>query len=369
MKEILLTGPVGDYWYEDESISASKVRKAFEEANDTEIKLVIDSMGGDFYEMVTIYNIIRDYARNHPETSIETYIQGSAMSAASMIALAAKDGNKNNLIKVEDNSLFLIHNAWTFTLGNQYDLEDERNVLVRIDNMQMDIYERRTGKDRTEIANIMKESNFMYGQEIVDAGFADEVIKTADNTTDDFNPEAYSSMKDEKIISAKCSYDQMVSKMAEKRNDNKTGHHAALNTACKILSINTTFESSNNKNKPDTKNGEEILMNEEELKSKYPELYAAVYDAGVKAERSRVQSHIKMATDSGDINAAVDFIASGVSCSENEVTAKYHEVFTKTAMAKMRADDNVKALNLPQTADEGEKALVDAFARETGLKA
>ena len=369
MKEILLTGTVGDIWWDDNSITAKKVRDAFNDVQDTEIRLTVDSMGGDFYEMITIYNIIRDYARNHPETKIETYIQGSAMSAASMIALAAKDGNNSNQIKVEDNSLFLIHNAWTIVQGNQNELKAETRVLARIDEMQKDIYERKTGKTRAELEKIMEKGDFMYGQEIVDNGFADEVI--ASQKIDDFNGEVYTCSRDEKIISAKCCYDQMVKKMREVNEKNRTSHQTSFEAAGKILALNTTFESSGehiNNDKPDT-NGEENLMNEEELKSKYPELYAAVFDAGVKAERSRVQSHIKMATDSGDINACVDFIASGVNCSADEVTAKYHEVFTKCAMAKMRASDNVNPINQPKTEDEGEKALVEAFERETGLKA
>lgn len=207
MKEIVLAGTVGDLWWDETCISAKKVREAFSEINDTQVRITIDSMGGDFFEMITIFNIIRDYARSNPATQIETYIQGSAMSAASMIALAAKAGNKSNLIKVEDNSLFLIHNAWTIIYGNQYDLESEIDLLKRIDNMQVDIYERKTGKSREELAEIMKKSDFMYGQEIVDAGFADEVIETADTASESFNDEVFTSMKDEKIINAKCNFD------------------------------------------------------------------------------------------------------------------------------------------------------------------
>lgn len=370
MKEIVLTGTVGDLWWDENCISAKKVREAFSEINDTQVRITIDSMGGDFFEMITIFNIIRDYARSNPATQIETYIQGSAMSAASMIALAAKAGNKSNLIKVEDNSLFLIHNAWTIIYGNQYDLESEIDLLKRIDNMQVDIYERKTGKSREELAEIMKKSDFMYGQEIVDAGFADEVIETADTASESFNDEVFTSMKDEKIINAKCNFDKMVQDLKEHTVDGKKRKISA-EAVGKYLAMSTTFESStkNIKAKQPVNGEESDTMDIDELKTKHPDVYAAVFDAGVKAERSRVESHIKMATDSGDINAAVDFIKSGVNCNENEVVAKYHETFTKCAMAKIRASENPDVIQPPKTAEEGEKDVVAAFLKETGLQA
>ena len=59
MKEIVLAGTVGDLWWDETCISAKRVREAFSEINDTQVRITIDSMGGDFFEMITIFNIIQ----------------------------------------------------------------------------------------------------------------------------------------------------------------------------------------------------------------------------------------------------------------------------------------------------------------------
>ena len=94
MKEILINKEIGG-WF---GISASDIRKQFNEAGDDDIKLIVDCPGGDCFEGISIYNFIRDFARNH-SNKITTYIQGMACSAASWIACAANSVNKENNTK------------------------------------------------------------------------------------------------------------------------------------------------------------------------------------------------------------------------------------------------------------------------------
>ena len=366
MKEILITDEIGGW-----GISANEIRNqlnAIPEGED--VRITIDSPGGDFFEMVPIFNMIRDFARTHSQ-KVETYIQGMAASAASMIALAAKAGNPENKIIVEDNSIYMIHNCWTVEMGDHRVMEETARTIARIDELQRDIYSRRTGKDRKELTKIMDAGNFMYGAEIVEGGFADEVISSNNDDSTDMN--AFASAKDSKIISAKLAFDSMQNKMRAEAKAHSEFHSKAKDMAFACLADKpqeqTTYVSSEKTIQPEASGvTEDSIMNQEELKAKYPELYAAVYNEGMNAERTRVQSHLKMATDSGDINAAVEFINSGVNCADNTCVAKYHEVFTKNALAKARMADTVPNTMTPPTADEGAKAALDAFAKETGLK-
>ena len=119
MFELLIDKVIGeDEWAAftgvPEEISADFVRKslaAFPQG-ETEMRITIDSPGGDVFEGITIFNIIRDFARNNPDVEITTYVQGMAASMASVIALAAWSVNPRNDVIVEDNSIFMIHNAW-----------------------------------------------------------------------------------------------------------------------------------------------------------------------------------------------------------------------------------------------------------------
>lgn len=369
MKEILINSEIDGFW----GISANSIREQLNSVPEgEEVKITLDSPGGDFFEMVPIFNMIRDYARdkNH---CVTTYIQGMAASAASMIALAAKAGNSESKIIVEDNSIYMIHNCWTIEMGDHKVMEDTAKMIARIDELQRDIYTRQSGKSRKELTEMMDATTYMYGQEIIDNGFADEMVKTATEETSDGIEPTFDSMKNSAVVSAKTAFDTMQKKMQSKNKKNLNSLFAAHKEAIACLGPvlePTTFVSSENTIKPEENSGnEERIMTLEELQSKEPALYAAAVKAGADAERQRVQSHLKMATDSGDINAAVEFINSGVNCSDNACVAKYHEVFTKNALAKARMADTVPETAVPPTKDEAASAAVDAFMKETGLEA
>lgn len=369
MKELLITGEIG--W----DVTADYVRNELKAVDQNEeMKIVVDSPGGSVYDMVAIYNIIRDFARNH-KAKIETYIQGMAASCASQIALAAHDGNPSSQIVVEDNSIFMIHNAWTITWGDHRDLEADAVALSRIDTLLKDVYIRKTNKAEKEISEMMDAETFLYGQEIVDAGFADSIIKNLTLESQDIN--AYALKKDSALVSAKNSFNKMKETMQSRAESNQEHYRKNRAAACAQLdsimnqttSVSTTSVSSDN-TKPDESGvrTEDSLMTKEELKAQNPELYNSIYDEGIEAERSRVQAHIKMAKDSGDISAAVEFIDSGVNCGDNAAVAKYHEVFTKNALAKARVQDSVPDTTTPPKNNEGADAEMQAFLRETGLK-
>ncbi len=179
MKEILIDKVIGSGIF-DEGVTASGVRDALGACeNEAEIKIIIDSPGGDVFEGVTIFNIIRDFARNHPAATVETYIQGMAASAASFIALAANSIDKRNRIVAEDNSAFMIHNAWSCICGNANDLEAEARLMRRIDTMLNGMYQSRTGKSEEDLRALMDAETWYFGDEIKQAGFCDEIKATA----------------------------------------------------------------------------------------------------------------------------------------------------------------------------------------------
>lgn len=365
MKELVFSGEVG--W----EITANDIRDQLKAISaDEDIRISVDSPGGSVFEMVTIYNLIRDFARSHKGT-ITTYIQGLAASCASVIALAAKDGNFKNKVTVEDNSIFMIHNAWSVSIGDKREMEDQAAILTKIDNMLSGVYQRITGKNAKQIQTLMDAESWYFGDEIVNAGFADEVIST--HSLDDADTEGLIEAKKSMIISAKAVFKKMKSGMQDRAEKELEKIQNSRACACAVLTSDmdsTTYVSSENTDKPESsgRKTEDSLMNKEELKAKYPELYDEVYKEGQLAERERVNAHLKMAEDSGDISAAKEFIGSGAGCAENACVAKYHEVFTKNALAKARVQDNVPPTVVPPSQDEGEKAEVEAFFRETGLR-
>jgi ClpP class serine protease len=57
--------------------------------------------------------------------------------------------------------------------------------------------------------------------------------------------------------------------------------------------------------------GKEKAMNLEEFKAQHPDLYKAVFEAGVNDERDRVTAHVEMGQASGDVDYALEAIKTG----------------------------------------------------------
>lgn len=191
--DILINNEIGG------GITADGLRSQLSKAKDgDDIKIIVNSPGGDCFEGIAVYNTIRDFARNF-KGNITTYVQGMAASAASWIALAASSVSEKNKVVVEDNSVFMIHDCWGLVVGNKNDMRDAADFAERVDNVMQKMLARKSGKTEAEIGDLMDKETWYFGQEIIDAGFADEMAKDEkkpddDNSektaeTDDGNPE------------------------------------------------------------------------------------------------------------------------------------------------------------------------------------
>ncbi len=131
----------------------------------------IDSIGGDSEVSTTIHNRLRELAAKKTAR-----IDGVAMSGGTHIACAA------DIIQVNPASQFMIHKCWGFLFGG-YNADELRALaetwLDPTDKSQVEIYKERTGKTEEELLAMMSKTTTFVGQEIIDAGFADEMIDSA----------------------------------------------------------------------------------------------------------------------------------------------------------------------------------------------
>jgi len=106
-------------------------------------------------------------------------------------------------------------------------------------------------------------------------------------------------------------------------------------------------------------------MTEAELRAQHPELFAAVVQQGVTAERDRVEAHLIMGEASGDMPTAIAAISSGEAMTP-KLSAKYQAAGMKrTAQAARQTESDgagVIVAGAAPTAGDGGKDLQDTVA-------
>ena len=152
------------YW----GVSASDFARTLSAITTSEIVLRINSPGGDVFEARAMMAAIAE----HPATVVAK-IDGLAASAATALSLAA------DRVEISDGGFYMIHQAWTFALGNADDLRSTADVLGKVDDVLIAGYAKRTGKGDAEISAWMKAETWFTAQEAVDNGFCDAVTATA----------------------------------------------------------------------------------------------------------------------------------------------------------------------------------------------
>lgn len=158
---------VTDEW-EDSDTSATGFRDALKSLGDVKtINLHINSPGGSVFEGIAIYNMLKQH-----QAHINVYVDGLAASIASVIAMSG------DAIFMPSNAMMMIHNPWTFALGNAAELRKQADDLDKITQSSVQIYLDKAGDklDQDTLTQLMDDETWLSAKEAVDYGLADEVM-------------------------------------------------------------------------------------------------------------------------------------------------------------------------------------------------
>lgn len=155
-------------WLEYESCCPADVKNVITELKDEseELKVIINSPGGDVQAGQEIYSVLKD-VKNH--VTIE--VQSMAASAASMIAMAG------DTVRMSPVSLLMIHNASTRAAGDYRDMQHTAEVLQTVNAAIMQAYIAKTGKTEDELKVMMDKETWLTANQCLENGFADEIIQ------------------------------------------------------------------------------------------------------------------------------------------------------------------------------------------------
>ena len=162
---IEVLGSIGESWFE-EGTTLTSVKSQIEELKARNITVKISSLGGDAFEGLAIYDLLKASKKK-----VTAEIIGATASAGTIVALGA------DKIKISENALFLVHNAWTVAQGNADDLRKQAENLETVDNRMVAIYTSKTGQEETEVRSLMKEDKWIDANEAYEFGFVDEITE------------------------------------------------------------------------------------------------------------------------------------------------------------------------------------------------
>lgn len=170
--KIRLSGEIGF------DITSAAVIEQLDAARGEDLEVDIASVGGSVYDGIEIYNAILDYGRNYPNATITIRIEGLAASMASYIAACPAA----SLVVAEKNAILMVHHPWNLAVGNFKDMQKNAEFLEGLSGLLGKAYQGRTKKPSQEIAALMDAETYLFGSEIKDAGFVDEMLDDATGT-------------------------------------------------------------------------------------------------------------------------------------------------------------------------------------------
>jgi ATP-dependent Clp protease protease subunit len=165
--ELNMLDVIGEDWWTGGGITSNRVKAALDSNKEAKtIKVLMNSPGGDVFEGLAIQSLLK-----RTGARIEFEIIGLAASAATVIMMSGDD------IKIHEGAMCMVHEAWTWNVGNKRDMRQVADFLDKIDGSIRDIYARRTGRAAEDITRLVEAETWMTAHEAVSEKFATAVIE------------------------------------------------------------------------------------------------------------------------------------------------------------------------------------------------
>jgi len=136
---------------------------------DTDIRLYVNSPGGDAYAGLAIYD-----AMQYVQPDVQTFCIGMAMSAGAMILAGGAAGKRHVL----PNSKVMIHQGSGGTRGTPADIQIAAREILSLTRRYAEVLARHSGRDVEQVMRDIDRDRFLSPEEAVEYGLADQVLPT-----------------------------------------------------------------------------------------------------------------------------------------------------------------------------------------------
>lgn len=164
--EVFIYGEIG-FW----GVTSGDFIRDLHEKDDgvSPVLVRFDTIGGDLFDGIAIHNTLRGLGER-----CTARIDGACWSAGSVAAAGA------HRVLMADNTLMMIHNPWTWMAGDSEELRKTADMLDKAREGIVASYQHRALTiDEAELGRMLDQETWLTPQEALAAGFADEVIGTA----------------------------------------------------------------------------------------------------------------------------------------------------------------------------------------------
>lgn len=155
---------IGETW-DGYGITGRRVGALLRAAGDRDVTLNINSPGGDVFEGLAIYNLLRAH-----KGDVTVRVVGLAASAASVIAMGG------DRIEIARAGFLMIHNTWVYAVGDRHDLGTIAGQLGAFDEVMAELYAVRSGVNAAEVGQMMDRETWISGKAAVEQKFADDLL-------------------------------------------------------------------------------------------------------------------------------------------------------------------------------------------------
>ena len=179
---LYIFGSISSYPWREKDKDAYGIVKEISELDAEEIEVHINSTGGSVAEGLAIYNVLKN-----SNMKITTYVDGFACSAASVIFMAGDERVMNEA------SLLMIHNAWTYGQGDANAFRRQADDLDIITQASIKAYMRHVSITEDELKGMMDNETWLSADDAKEKGFATKVLE---ENTEEANQSAMQSIRD-----------------------------------------------------------------------------------------------------------------------------------------------------------------------------
>ena len=179
--DIYLKGVISD----DYGISATDLRNAFSQAGGADVRLHINSPGGDVFEGREMQAVIAGYPGK-----VTAIIEGMAASAATFVTLSCAE------VQMVKGSRYMIHNGATFAFGDKNALRATFELLEGFDAELASEYAGKAKGTNEQMTAWMDAETWFTADEALEAGFIDKINPNSQAVANVWDLSAYSKAPD-----------------------------------------------------------------------------------------------------------------------------------------------------------------------------